>query len=146
MLHESFFVFILVLFIFRIIISIMKDVEIEIQVRISNSELLLKFLSSNAEFKGEKFQKDEYFSPAHRNFLEKKPIEEWLRLRESKENSLTYKNWHYDKSGKGHYCDEYETVLKDIEQTRKIFNVLDIRPIVRVEKTRKIRKYKDCEI
>jgi len=124
----------------------MENIEIEIQVRISDSKLLLDFLSDNAEFKGEKFQKDEYFSPAHRNFLDKKPIKEWLRLRESKENSLNYKNWHYGKDGKSHHCDEYETVINGIEQVRKIFEVLDIKPIVIVEKTRKIWDYKDYEI
>lgn len=124
----------------------MKDVEIEIQVRIEDSSLLEKFLLEKAEYKGEKFQKDEYYSPAHRNFLDKKPIAEWLRLRESKTNSLTYKNWHQDKDGKSHYCDEYESDIEDIEQFRKIFAVLDLKPIVIVEKTRKIWDYKDYEI
>lgn len=128
------------------IIYYMKGIEIEIQVRISDSKLLLDFLSANAKFRGEKFQKDEYFSPAHRNFLDKKPIKEWLRLRESKENSLNYKNWHYDKVGKSHYCDEHESTIGDIEQTRKIFEVLDIKPIVIVKKTRKVWDYKDYEI
>jgi adenylate cyclase class 2 len=124
----------------------MKDVEIEIQVRISDTELLLKFLSANAEFKGEKFQKDQYFSPANRNFLDAKPIKEWLRLRESNTNSLNYKNWHYDTNGKSNYCDEFETVIDNIDQVRKIFNAIDIKPIVTVEKNRKIWNFKDYEI
>jgi adenylate cyclase class 2 len=124
----------------------MKDIEIEIQVRISDTDLLLKFLSENAEFKGEKFQKDQYFSPAHKNFLDKRPIVEWLRLRESKVNSLNYKNWHHDDEGKSHHCDEFETAIEDIGQARKIFKALDIKPIVTVEKTRKVWDYKDYEI
>jgi len=124
----------------------MKDVEIEIQVRISDTALLLNFLNTKAEFKGEKYQKDEYYSPTHKNYLNKKPVEEWLRLRESKDNSITYKNWHYDEKGKSHYCDEYETRLDNIEQMRKIFEVLDIKTITIVEKTRKIWDYEDYEI
>jgi predicted adenylyl cyclase CyaB len=124
----------------------MSDREIEIQVRVSDVKKLLDFLKTKAKFKGEKYQKDEYYSPAHRNFLAKKPVAEWLRLRESNSNSVTYKNWHYDKNGKSHYCDEYETPVEDISQLRKIFTVLDIKPIVIVEKTRKIWDYNDYEI
>lgn len=124
----------------------MKDVEIEIQVRISEKANLMDFLADKADFKGEKYQKDEYFTPQHRNFISKKPVAEWLRLRESKTNSITYKNWHYDKVGKSHYCDEYETDLSNIEQMRNIFKVLDIKPIIAVEKTRKIWTYGDYEI
>ena len=124
----------------------MKDVEIEIQVRISDSDVLLNFLNSKAKFVGEKYQKDEYFSPAHKNYLDKKPVEEWLRLRESKNNSITYKNWHYDKNGKSHYCDEYETSIDNIVQMRKIFEALNIKSITTVEKTRKIWLFEDYEI
>lgn len=48
----------------------MKDIEIEIQVRIENNGVLLEFLHKNGEFKSEKRQIDEYFSPAHRNFID----------------------------------------------------------------------------
>lgn len=129
-----------------VIILSMKDVEIEIQVRISKKSKLMDFLANKAEYKGEKYQKDEYFIPQHRNFLDKKPVLEWLRLRESKSNSITYKNWHHDKSGKSNYCDEYETDIVDVEQMRKIFKALDIKPVITVEKTRKIWIYKDYEI
>ena len=124
----------------------MNDIEIEIQVRVGSTDNLEKFLKENAQFKGEKYQKDEYYSPAHRDFLVEKPIAEWLRLRESKSNSITYKNWHYDKDGQSHYCDEYETPIADIEKMRKIFTVLDIKLLATVEKTRKIWDYQDYEI
>jgi len=124
----------------------MEDTEIEIQVKINDTKPLLDFLKSNGTFRGEHYQKDEYFSPPHRNFLDKKPIKEWLRLRESGKNSLNYKNWHYGKDGKSHHCDEYETIVEDVNQARKIFSVLDIRPVVTVEKNRKIWDYQDYEI
>lgn len=124
----------------------MNDIEIEIQVRVSSVNNLERFLKENAEFNGEKYQKDEYYSPAHRDFLAKKPIAEWLRLRESKTNSITYKNWHYDTDGQSHYCDEFETPVENIEKLRKIFTAIDMRLLTTVEKTRRIWDYQDYEI
>src|SRR6266550_3627 len=124
----------------------MKDVEIEIQVRISNGANLKTFLKKEAVFKNESYQKDEYFTPAHRNFVITKPVAEWLRLRESKSGSITYKNWHYDKDGKSEYCDEYESKVEDIEQMRKIFAAVDMQPLITIEKMRKTWVYKNYEI
>lgn len=124
----------------------MNDIEIEIQVRVSSANKLEDFLKENAEFKGEKYQKDEYYSPAHRDFIAEKPVAEWLRLRESKTNSITYKNWHYDKDGQSHYCDEFETPVENIEKLRKIFTAIDMGLLTTVEKTRRIWNYQDYEI
>ena len=125
----------------------MENIEIEIQVKIENSKPLLEFLEKSAEFQGEKHQIDEYFSPAHRNFLEKRPIEEWLRLRNADGNfSINYKNWHLDKDKKSNYCDEYETRVDNMDKMKKIFNVLDFKPVVTVDKIRKIYIYEDYEI
>lgn len=39
------------------------------------------------------YQKDIYYTPAHKNFLEKKPISEWFRIRDTKEEkTINYKN------------------------------------------------------
>ncbi len=124
----------------------MKDIEIEIQVRVGQTKKLLEFLESNAQFVAEEYQKDEYFTPAHRDFAAIKPIAEWLRLRESGKGSITYKNWHYGEDGKSTHCDEYETKVDDIDQMRKIFSVLDIKPVIVVEKTRKTWVYENYEI
>ena len=62
----------------------MNNIEIEIQVNIENSKPLIEFLEKNAEFKLEEHQIDEYFSPAHRDFVAVRPVNEWLRLRNSK--------------------------------------------------------------
>jgi len=125
----------------------MTDVEIEIQVSIENSKPLIAFLEKNADFKSEEHQIDEYFSPAHRNFTEVRPVKEWLRLRDSSgKHSLNYKNWHYDESGKSYYCDEYETRIEDLDQLRKILDVLNFKPNVKVDKLRKTWVYKDYEV
>lgn len=124
-----------------------NNIEIEIQVNIENSQRLLDFLNEKAEFKGEKHQVDEYFTPFHRDFIAVRPAVEWLRLRDADEKcSINYKKWHVDSHGKRHYCDEYETKIEDIEQARKIFTALDIKPIIKVDKKRKIWVYNDYEI
>jgi len=125
----------------------MTDIEIEIQVSIENSKPLLAFLEKNADFKSEEHQIDEYFSPAHRNFTEVRPVKEWLRLRDSgDEHYITYKDWHYDESGRSHHCDEYETKIEDLGQLRKILDVLNFRLNVKVDKLRKTWVYKDYEV
>lgn len=124
----------------------MKNVEIEIQVRVSDTSKLRAFLKDNATFTGEAYQKDEYFTPAHRNFVEAKPVAEWLRLRESDKGAITYKNWHYDADGKSQYCDEYESTVGDVEQLRKIFAALNVKPVITIEKKRSSWRYKDYEV
>jgi len=125
----------------------MNDIEIEIQVNIENSKPLIVFLEKNAEFKTEKHQIDEYFSPVHRNFIEVRPVKEWLRLRNSNGKfSINYKSWHFDKKEKSHHCDEYETKIEDLNQLRKILNVLNFKSIIKVDKLRKTWIYKNYEI
>lgn len=124
----------------------MKDIEIEIQVRVEGVELLEDFLHKNGKFTGEKYQKDDYYTPSHRNFLAKEPVEEWLRLRNSQSGSITYKKWHYDENGKSEYCDEYESKIGDVEQLQKILAVLDHELIATVEKTRRTWVYNDYEV
>lgn len=125
----------------------MNNTEIEIQVNIENSKPLIDFLEKEGEFKSEKHQIDEYFSPAHRNFIGVRPVKEWLRLRDSGgKYSINYKNWYFDDEGKSHHCDEYETKVEDLDQIKKILNVLNFKSIVTVDKLRKIWIYKDYEI
>ncbi len=124
-----------------------KNIEIEIQVNVENSKPLIEFLEKNGSFQSEKRQVDEYFSPAHRDFISVRPAAEWLRLRDAEgKYSINYKNWHFDKNGKSHYCDEFETKLESIEPARKILSALNFKPLVVVDKLRKIWTYKDFEI
>ncbi len=125
----------------------MKDIEIEIQVSIEKPEVLVKFLQEKAEFKSEKRQIDEYFTPAHRDFTAQRPINEWLRLRDSGGSySLNYKNWHRDEKGMSHYCDEYETKIEDFGKAKKILGALNFKPVVIVDKNRKTWIYKNYKI
>lgn len=122
--------------------------EVEIQVKIENSQKLINFLEKNAKFKKESRQIDEYFYPAHRNFIKIRPIKEWLRLRNSNNKySITYKNWYYDKNGKSlSYCDEYETFIEDANQFKKILMALNFKLLLKVDKKRKTWVYKKFEI
>lgn len=124
-----------------------KTIEIEIQVQIEDRKNLLAFLKKNAKFTGEHHQVDNYYSPEHRNFIKVRPIKEWLRLRNSSGKcSINYKNWYFDEEGKSHYCDEYESLIKDIKQLENIFQALNMQPVTVVEKTRQTWIYKDYEV
>jgi len=125
----------------------MKQTEIELQVKVEKVEPLRSLLEQSGEFKYETQQIDIYFTPAHRDFLAKNPIEEWLRLRDANGNcSLNYKKWHFDADGRGLYADEFETKIENLEAAKKSFAALDIKPVITVEKTRKVWMYEDHEI
>lgn len=125
----------------------MPDTEIEIQINLEHSKPLLEFLKKNAEFKKQTHQIDKYFTPAHRNFIETRPAKEWLRLRNADDKySINYKNWHHDENGKSHHCDEYESNIENLDSLEKIFNALNIKPLITVDKLRKIWHYKNYEI
>ncbi len=125
----------------------MEDREIEIKVKVEDQRPLLAFLKKKARYIGSRRQIDEYFVPAHRNFLAVYPVKEWLRLREENgKYKITYKGFYYGKDGKPTSCDEFETGLDDIGQARKIFKALNMRPIVKVDKVRRTWMYRDYEI
>lgn len=126
----------------------MNNLEIEIQVIAEKIEPLIEFLKNNGTFVSENRQLDDYFVPAHRDFLKERPLREWLRLRNSEGAfSINYKNWHYDENSKSlHYCDEFESLIQDLETMRKVLGALDFKPVATVDKTRKIWTYNDYEI
>jgi len=125
----------------------MANKEIEIQVEIEKINPLIAFLEKEGEFLYEDHQLDEYYTPAHRNFADLDPINEWLRLRDSNGKfSITYKNWHRDENKKAYHCDEFESGLESFEQVEKILNILDFKTVVGVEKNRSAYKYLDYEI
>ena len=125
----------------------MKNIEVEIQVEIENIKPLADLMEKSGKFLFSEHQIDHYYTPSHRNFADLKPINEWLRLRNSDgKYSITYKNWHRDENKKAHHCDEYETSLGEIDQLEKILNVLNFTTVVIVDKKRKAYLYKDYEI
>jgi len=125
----------------------LKHVEVELKFPVLNSQELVKKLNSLAQHDKSDFQKDTYYIPKHRNFLETTPVSEWLRLREAKGKfSINYKNWHKDKDPKSVSCDEFETKIEDLDALRKIFASLNFEEVITVEKARNTWMYKDVEI
>jgi adenylate cyclase, class 2 len=125
----------------------MKTTEIELQAQVENVAPLIALLEREGEFKYERRQRDQYFTPAHRDFLSANPIEEWLRLRDADGVfTLNYKKWHLDGEGRGLYADEYETKIESLEIGEKILGALDAKPIIVVEKVRKAWNYKEYEV
>lgn len=121
--------------------------EIEIKVKVENKESLVEELKKNGSLLYEDYQKDSYYTPVHRNFVEVSPVKEWLRVRDSNgKYSINYKKWIYDESGKSNHCDEYETSIGSSEEITKILSALDFKLLVTVEKKRSAWKYEDYEI
>lgn len=122
--------------------------EIEIKFPLSSKEKTLRFLNENGiKLKSDIHQKDCYYLPLHRNFLDTYPVVERLRTRESvKWNSINYKNRHIVNGENINTCDEYETKVESMEALKKILDALNFKQIICVEKNRNIRNYKWIEI
>ncbi|NQU79690.1 class IV adenylate cyclase [Candidatus Woesearchaeota archaeon] len=117
------------------------NTEIEIKIPLEKDEFLRirENLRSNARFLNSSHQVDEYFSPAHRDFLKPQHPFEWLRIgKRSGKTIINYKHWYPENADKTTHCDEFETVVHSPEQLRLIFGSLDMRPLVTVDKQRDI--------
>lgn len=124
-----------------------KHLEIEIKFALKNPEETLAFLQTHGQFIKTSFQKDTYFLPSHQDYLAEKPLTKWLRIRESdKGNSINYKDWAMKEGETQNYCNEYEIQIDSVEDAQKIFGVLDINPLIVVQKERKLFMYKDIEV
>ena len=115
-----------------------NDIETEIKIKLTEEEYkkLDLFMKKNAKYLTESKQKDTYYQPIHRNFIKETPIKEWLRIGErGNKKILNYKNW-YDV-----YCDEYEVEFDNLENLKKIFDVLNFEKIAIVDKVRNTYMY-----
>ncbi|MBN2330360.1 MAG: class IV adenylate cyclase [Candidatus Aenigmarchaeota archaeon] len=122
------------------------NTEIEIRFKLSEEEFLQlrERLSKIAEFKKRSVQKDDYFSPSHRDFLDAEFVNEWLSIRRrGGKAKLNYKFWYLDKdSESGTHCDEFETDVENPESLEKIFAALNMRKLISVQKEREVYTYK----
>jgi adenylate cyclase class 2 len=126
----------------------MQNIEIELKFKLENpTELQQKLQTMATLVKENEYQKDSYFVPSHRNFLDIKPISERLRVRTGeKGSSINYKHWLYEGGQKAVSCDEFETKVEDIEAMTHILAALNFTPIIIVEKQRTTWHYKQTEI
>lgn len=120
------------------------NVEIEIKIPLDEDTFfkVKEEIKEIAKFEKSSYQIDDYFTPAHRNFVGPKFPFEWLRIRKrSNKVILTYKHYYPENAEITTYCDEFETEIKDKEQLEKIFSALDFKKLVTVEKEREVYVY-----
>ena len=102
-----------------------QNLEVEIKFPLLNAAAVVKRLNKIAKKAKTEYQKDIYYIPAHRNFLDQDPVFEWLRLRATKNRAnINYKHWHSDKDKRAISADEYETEIGDIEVLQKVSSYL----------------------
>lgn len=126
----------------------LKNIEVEITFPLRNSSEVINNLKAlGLSEEDSEYQKDIYYIPLHRNFLLEKPISDWLRIRETNHGaSINFKHWHNQENAQAVSCDEFESKVENIEALKKIFDSLDIKEVVIVEKTRRIWNYKGVEL
>jgi adenylate cyclase class 2 len=122
------------------------NVEIEIKIQLDEETFyrVREKLKKIAEFMRNSQQVDEYFTPAHRNFVEPKFPFEWLSIRRRDGKAiLNYKHWYPENVEVATHCDEFETEIQNPDQLKRIFSALDFKRLVTVEKEREVYLYKD---
>ncbi len=123
-----------------------KDKEIEIKIPLNEDEFskLKERLKEMAKFVKTSQQTDEYFTPAHRNFLEPEFPFEWLSIRKREGKTiLNYKHFYPENVKTFTHCDEFETEINNLDQLNKIFSFLNLKKLVTVEKEREVFVYSD---
>lgn len=115
------------------------NIEVEIKIEVESLEKIKEKVSAVGKLIKSIRQVDEYYIPCHRDFFAQKPHPiEWLRIRTNPDKVI----FEYDKSinkkanGDQECVEEYETVISDVEEFRKILNFLDFKKVVTVNKQR----------
>lgn len=116
-----------------------NNTEIEMKIKVDKTQFLSikEKLLRIAKFEKETHQVDEYFTPTHRKFLSRKYPNEWMSLRKrGDKNILNYKYWHPKNAKIKTHCDEYEVAIDDALKLKKIFDALDVKTLIVVDKNR----------
>jgi adenylate cyclase, class 2 len=122
------------------------NIEIEVKFPLYNKDDVATYLNSNAQVKKmDVTQIDTYFTPAHKNFLEKEFPFQWLRLREAKGKTiLNYKHFFPENVKNIDYCNEYE--IEVTENIKHIFQAMEMKELVKVEKKRSTWQLGNVEV
>ena len=125
-----------------------KRIEIEAKFPLYNKrETLSKLKKLGQTTEENNYQKDIYYTPAHENFLEKRPVSEWLRIRDTKEQkTINYKNWSNHDGNNKISCKEIEVGIDDYNGMLEMLNALDFKQIIVAEKTRNSFEYNNIII
>ncbi len=133
------------------------SIEIELKIKITDEQLMLltKWLTDNAEFKGEENHREVYLNNPNSTFFftQKhggyKDTMDYMRIRFSnKGDSVCLKHFYEDpkRPGETTHCDEYEYNVSDGEMALKLFEQLGYTDNTWMEKRRKKYDIKDFGI
>ena len=116
----------------------MKHIEVEQKFHLLNHDQLRQRLQEeSAKRLGDQRQVDVYYNAPHRDFLADNSISEWLRIRnEDGAFSVTFKRFLPIHAPVKSHCDEFESTLSDGEAFQKLFEALDFKELVTVDKQR----------
>ncbi len=106
-----------------------SDIETEVKLKVSNLEYIriLNKIKGKSVYLNEEKHYATYYKPLHR-----KMKNEWLRIRiENNKKVLNYKRKYDNK-----HCDEYEVIIDNDENLKKILKFLDFKEISMVNKIR----------
>ncbi len=123
-----------------------NDTEIEIKIKLDSESFskIREKVENTAKFVKKVRQSDEYFTPAHRDFVEPKFPFEWLSIRKRGDKAiLNYKHWHPDNAEIHTHCDELETEISNPEGLKKMFAAINMKSLVTVDKEREVFTYED---
>lgn len=123
-----------------------NNVEIEIKIPLEENKFIevREKLRKIAKFEKTSSQVDEYFTPAHKNFLAVEFPFEWLSVRKrSGKTTLHYKHYYPENAENHTHCDEFELEVKGPEQLEKMLSALGFKSLVTVCKERETYSYTD---
>ena len=121
-----------------------KEIEVKVSLTKKEFENVRKKVAKMAGLMRTVKQKDEYFTPPHRNFIEPKYPFEWLSVRQRGDKiKLNYKHFYPEGEEEHTHCDETEVDVKNIEELEKMMSALNFHHLVTVEKEREVFMYGD---
>ncbi len=123
-----------------------NDTEIEIKIKLDRESFskVREKVENTAKFVKKVQQTDEYFTPAHRNFVEPEFPFEWLSIRKRGDKAiLNYKHFLPENAEVHTHCDEFEVEIKNPDGMKKIFSAINMKSPVTVEKEREVFVYED---
>ncbi|MFH0830375.1 MAG: class IV adenylate cyclase [Candidatus Aenigmatarchaeota archaeon] len=116
-----------------------NDIEVEIKLALDEKSFarIREQLQKTAKFLRSTSHMDEYYTPAHRNFVSPKYPFEWLSIRKRGERTiLNYKHFLPEDAEVHTHCDEFETEVGKADKLEKMFSSLNFRKLATIDKQR----------
>lgn len=120
------------------------NIEIEIKVKVDDFDEIKPKIKDS--FIKKVHQIDEYYTPQHRNFFEKTPFIEFLRIRTQEDKHIFGYHSAIFKDGINTHSEEREMEIGDIEMFRQILEKLDFKKSFIIDKKREYYLFQDFEI